>query len=353
MEKRNVYTFVDGAETTTMEFGRLDTGGGLREGDRQGRHHPVLLRRPARETTIRFRETEEYSLEDVADTLREHSDDVFIGDIAKALDFWGVAYEKNEKSGPSRVRDSPLLTRRTAHHLATCAPRALFVARRNHVRCGRSAGARVPRTSARPRVSRGGRGLLRGHGFACGPTAARLGPHAPAVCLWRRAQPCPLRRPGLSRASRMAHYGPRHLRPAAPRSPLPWLRLGSSLLRCAGGEAMSIVAESSDAAGPRPRAGAHGLTPAVCRADRARGGHGWDNADGDTRAHRRGPWPQRLPTSSSGTSPGGSSSSSARCWSGSARLASPSPRVPTRYSRTSTSTTSRGSRSSRSRPRRL
>lgn len=26
MEKRNVYTFVDGAETTTMKFGRLDTG---------------------------------------------------------------------------------------------------------------------------------------------------------------------------------------------------------------------------------------------------------------------------------------------------------------------------------------
>ena len=39
---------------------------------------------------------------------------------------------------------------------------------------------------------------------------------------------------------------------------------------------------------------------------------------------------------------GGSSSSSARCWSGSARLASPSPRVPTRSLRTSTSTTSRG-----------
>lgn len=52
---------------------------------------------PARENTIRFRETEEYSLEDVADTLREHSDDVFIGDIVEALDFWGVAYEKDEK----------------------------------------------------------------------------------------------------------------------------------------------------------------------------------------------------------------------------------------------------------------
>lgn len=44
--------------------------------------------------------------------------------------------------------------------------------RRSRDRCGCSAGARVPRASARRRVARGGRGLLRGHGFACGPTAA-------------------------------------------------------------------------------------------------------------------------------------------------------------------------------------
>lgn len=46
--------------------------------------------------------------------------------------------------------------------------------RRSRVRCGRSAEARVPRASARQRVVRGGRGLLRGHGFAYGPTAAVL-----------------------------------------------------------------------------------------------------------------------------------------------------------------------------------
>lgn len=103
--------------------------------------------------------------------------------------------------------------------------------RRSCVRYGRSAGARVPRASARRRVARGGRGLLRGHGFACRPTAAglrtwalacappaarlraggarvrasgsrfasafgtALGPRAPAVCLRYRAQPSPLRRP--------------------------------------------------------------------------------------------------------------------------------------------------------------
>ena len=188
-EKKLLYIFVDDAETTTKELGYLDTGEAYVRETGRGDITQFCYDAPARETTIRFRETEEYSLEDVADTLRKHSDDVFIGDIA---------------------------------------------------------------------------------------------------------------------------------------------------------EAMSTVAESSDAVSPRPHAGAHGLTPAVCWADHARGSHGWDNADGDTHVHRRGPCQQRSPTSGSETSPGGSSSSNARCWSGSARQASPSPRVPTRSSRTSTSTTSRG-----------
>ena len=65
-------------------------------------------------------------------------------------------------------------------------------------------------------------------------SGAALGPHAPSVCLRHRAQPCPLRRPGLSHASRMARYGPWHLRPAAPRPPLPWLRLGLRHFQRAG-----------------------------------------------------------------------------------------------------------------------
>lgn len=46
MEERNVHTFRNGAETRTLEFGRLSRDRrGVREEDRQGRHHPVLLRR--------------------------------------------------------------------------------------------------------------------------------------------------------------------------------------------------------------------------------------------------------------------------------------------------------------------
>lgn len=97
MEERDVYTFVDGAETRTLEFGRLDTGEAYVRETGRGDITQFCYDSPAREATIRFREAEEYSLGDVADTLREHSGDVFIGDIAEALDFWGVAYEKDEK----------------------------------------------------------------------------------------------------------------------------------------------------------------------------------------------------------------------------------------------------------------
>lgn len=175
--------------------------------------------------------------------------------------------------GAPRFRGAPFRDEKDAalpHHPTR---RGDAAARRSRVRCGRSAGACVPRASARLGVAWGGRGLLRGHvlvcgptaavlrvrALACGPTAARLrvaalayappaaaarlptaarsaatlrpsasgaalGPHAPAVCLRRRARPRPLRRPGLSRLPRMARYGPRHSRPTAPRPPLPRLR---------------------------------------------------------------------------------------------------------------------------------
>lgn len=97
MEERDVYTFVDGAETRTLEFGRLDTGEAYVRETGRGDITQFCYDAPVREATIRFGEAEEYSLEDVADTLRKHSGDVFIGDIAEALDFWGVAYEKDEK----------------------------------------------------------------------------------------------------------------------------------------------------------------------------------------------------------------------------------------------------------------
>ena len=97
MGERNTYTFDCGGETRTMEFGHLDTGEAFVKETDRGDITQFCYDAPARETAIRFRETEEYSLEDVADTLREHSDEVFIGDLVEALDFWGVFYEKDEK----------------------------------------------------------------------------------------------------------------------------------------------------------------------------------------------------------------------------------------------------------------
>lgn len=97
MGERNVYAFRNGAETRTMEYGHLDTGEAYVTETGRGDITEFCYDAPARETTLRFRESEEYSLEDVAHTLREHGDDVYLGDIADALDFWGVAYERDER----------------------------------------------------------------------------------------------------------------------------------------------------------------------------------------------------------------------------------------------------------------
>lgn len=97
MDERNVYTFRNGAETRKLEFGRLETGEAYVMETGRGDITQFCYDAPAHETTIRFRETEDYSLEDVADTLGRHGEDVYIADIADALTFWGVPYEKDEK----------------------------------------------------------------------------------------------------------------------------------------------------------------------------------------------------------------------------------------------------------------
>ena len=97
MGNRNVHTFRNGAETRTLEYGHLETGEAyVRETDR-GDITQFCYGAPVHETTIGLHENEDYSLEDVADTLRRHADDVYIGDIAEALNFWGFPHEKDEK----------------------------------------------------------------------------------------------------------------------------------------------------------------------------------------------------------------------------------------------------------------
>lgn len=97
MEERSSYTFSGDAEVRTLEFGLLETGDAYVRETSRGEITRYCYEAPAREITVIFREAEEYSLEDAADTLCKRADDVFIGDIVEALDFWGVAYEKNEK----------------------------------------------------------------------------------------------------------------------------------------------------------------------------------------------------------------------------------------------------------------
>lgn len=97
MGNRNVHTFRNGAETRTLEYGHLETGEAYVRETGRGDITQSCYGASAHETTISFRESEDYSLEDVADTLRRHADDVYIGNIAEALTFWGVPHEKDEK----------------------------------------------------------------------------------------------------------------------------------------------------------------------------------------------------------------------------------------------------------------
>ena len=72
MDERNAYTFRNGAETRTLEFGRFETGEAYVRETGRGDITQFCYDAPARETTIRFRETEGYSLEDVADHVWMH-----------------------------------------------------------------------------------------------------------------------------------------------------------------------------------------------------------------------------------------------------------------------------------------
>lgn len=97
MGRRSNYTFECGDEIRTLEYGRLDTGEAFVKETGRGDIMQFYYDAPACETAITFRETEDYPLEDVADTLRRDAGDLFIGDIAEILGFWNVPYVKDEK----------------------------------------------------------------------------------------------------------------------------------------------------------------------------------------------------------------------------------------------------------------
>lgn len=97
MLESTTIVFRCGAETRTLNYGHTGAGEAYVTETGRGDITEFCYDAPARETTLRFRENEDYSLTDVADTLHEHGDDVYLSDIADALDFWGVAYERDER----------------------------------------------------------------------------------------------------------------------------------------------------------------------------------------------------------------------------------------------------------------
>lgn len=56
-----------------------------------------------REMTVAFKQIENYSPADVADTVENHANDCFITDFEDALTLWGIPYMRNEKVVPLAV----------------------------------------------------------------------------------------------------------------------------------------------------------------------------------------------------------------------------------------------------------
>lgn len=240
MEERNICMFRNDAETRVLEFGRLHTGEAYVRETSRGDIAQFCYDAPAREVTVSFSKTEEYSLEDVADTFHRNADDVYIGDIANALTLWEVPYEKDEKSvAVANCAAAAFLGEKDVGlpHYPTRRGRRGSAPPSRPLRAFRRAGLRAHGSPTGGGDSSAGMAScagLRQPPSACGRSRARLRQTLRA-CLRHRAQPARSVTPGLSRFPRVARYAPRHSRPSAPRPPLPRRRCGRSRARLARG----------------------------------------------------------------------------------------------------------------------
>lgn len=198
MENRNVYMFRNGAETRTMEFGHLETGEAyVREAGRATSPSSATTRPPTRppSASARRRTTRSRTLltrsagKPTTSTSATSPRPSRSGESPtrrtrrswrRSQIGWRAgregrkAREGREERGRRNRATATFLARRTWACPTTPRAGGDVAAHRRRVRCGRSAGACVPRASARMQVPWDGRGLLRGHGFACGPAAAVL-----------------------------------------------------------------------------------------------------------------------------------------------------------------------------------
>lgn len=83
-----------GTENQTLAWGQTPDGKANVRETSSGDLTETILDAAERMTTITFEPNDDYSLDDVADTVESHADDCFITDIEDALGLWGIPYKK-------------------------------------------------------------------------------------------------------------------------------------------------------------------------------------------------------------------------------------------------------------------
>lgn len=89
-----------GTENRTLSWGVTPEGKAFVREAGKGDLTEMMFDATEHETTVTFEPTNDYSLADVADTVKGHADDCFITDFEDAFTFWGIPCTRYEKVVP-------------------------------------------------------------------------------------------------------------------------------------------------------------------------------------------------------------------------------------------------------------
>jgi hypothetical protein len=100
MQDEKTVVMESGTENRTLSWGVTPDGKTYVRETSKGDLTEMMFDASERETTVTFDQTSDYSLADVADTVKGHADDCFITDFENALTLWGIPYTRDEKTVP-------------------------------------------------------------------------------------------------------------------------------------------------------------------------------------------------------------------------------------------------------------
>ena len=96
----NKKTYNLGSEVRTIEWGENKDGTVFVTERSSGDLTELVYDAAEHHQTLVFMPTDDYSIQDIADTVRSAGDDCFIGDFEDALTLWEVPFTREEKTVP-------------------------------------------------------------------------------------------------------------------------------------------------------------------------------------------------------------------------------------------------------------